>query len=224
MGPMLPRLLIVTAVAAERDAVLAGVGEVSVLPEPLSPDAAEVTVIAVGVGPARAAAGTLLQLARAEADLAPYHAVICAGVAGGLPGRAEIGDLVVATRSIAADLGAESPDGFLPIDDLGFGSSTLPADPSLYPVNGARAGSILTVNTATGTAATAEALADRYPDAVAEGMEGFGVATAASQLGLPYAEVRAISNIVGPRDTGAWRLPAALSALTDAFTVRKVTS
>jgi futalosine hydrolase len=221
---MLPRLLIVTAVAAERDAVLAGVGEVSVLPDPLASDAAEVDVIAVGVGPARAASGTLLQLAQAEADLAPYHAVICAGVAGALPGRAEIGDLVVATASVAADLGAESPDGFLPIEDLGFGVSTLPADPSLFPVHAARSGTILTVSTATGTAATAEALATRYPEAVAEAMEGFGVATAAAQLGLPYAEVRAISNIVGPRDTGSWRLPTALTALTAAFTVRKVTS
>jgi futalosine hydrolase len=59
-------------------------------------------------------------------------------------------------------------------------------------------------------------LAGRHPDAVAEGMEGYGVAVAATQAGLPFAEVRAISNPVGPRDRGAWRLREALDALTAA--------
>jgi futalosine hydrolase len=233
---MLPRLLIVTAVAAERDAVLAGIGDQRVLPDPLSPDAAEVDVVAVGVGPAQAAAGTMRELALAQADGAPYRAVICAGIAGGIAGRAEIGDVVVATASVAADLGAESgagsnartdgpgtpAGGFLTLDELGFGPSTLAADPALFPVAGARRGQILTVSTATGTRATADELAERFPDALAEAMEGFGVATAAGTLGVPFAEVRAISNLVGPRDRGAWRLAEALAALTDTFTTRKV--
>jgi futalosine hydrolase len=240
---MLPRLLIVTAVAAERDAVLAGVGDLSVLPDPLSPNAAEIDVVAVGVGPARAAAGTMRELALAQADGAPYRAVICAGIAGGFAGRAEIGDVVVATASVAADLGAESgaesgagpsdgsgagsgggrpAGGFLTLEELGFGPSVLAADPALVPVGGARRGQILTVSTATGTRATADGLAERFPDALAEAMEGFGVATAANALGIPFAEVRAISNLVGPRDKEAWRLADALAALTDTFTTRKV--
>ncbi len=219
---MLPRLLVVTAVPAEREAVLAGIGERSVLPHPLDPDAAEVTVVAVGVGPAQAAAGTARQLAYARAEGAPYRAVLCAGVAGALPGRAAIGELVVATASVAADLGAESPDGFLSVADLGFGSTVLPADPALFPAPGARTGTVLTVSTATGTAARAEELADRHPDALAEAMEGFGAATAAHAEGVPYAEIRAISNLVGPRDTSAWRLSTAFAALTSAFTPREI--
>jgi futalosine hydrolase len=76
-------------------------------------------------------------------------------------------------------------------------------------------GAILTVSTVTGTAARADALAARYPDAVAEGMEGFGVATACALAGVPFAEVRAISNAVGPRDRGAWRIREALDALAE---------
>jgi futalosine hydrolase len=49
---------------------------------------------------------------------------------------------------------------------------------------------------------------------VAEAMEGFGVATAAGDL--PYAELRAVSNPVGPRDRAAWRLGEALAALSTA--------
>jgi futalosine hydrolase len=48
-------------------------------------------------------------------------------------------------------------------------------------------------------------------------MEGFGVATAAAAFGVPVLELRTISNAVGPRDRAAWRIPAALGALTTAF-------
>ena len=74
-------------------------------------------------------------------------------------------------------------------------------------------GAVLTVSTVTGTAAGTQALATRHPDAVAEAMEGYAVAVAATQAGLPFVEVRAISNVVGPRDRGAWRLGDALTAL-----------
>jgi len=44
-------------------------------------------------------------------------------------------------------------------------------------------------------------------------MEGYGVAFAACDHGLPILEVRAISNLVGPRDRAAWRIKEALEAL-----------
>jgi len=45
-------------------------------------------------------------------------------------------------------------------------------------------------------------------------MEGFGVATAAAQAGVPFAELRSISNPVGPRDLAAWRIGEAMAMLT----------
>ncbi|WP_433373466.1 futalosine hydrolase [Actinoplanes sp. CA-142083] len=195
-------LLVVTAVAAEAEAVRAGA------------DPAHVVVEAVGVGPAAAAAGTARLLATGN-----YRAVISAGIAGGFDGRAPVGAIVLGRRSIAADLGAETPDGFLPVEELGFGTSVLPADPLLLKglttaLPGAIAGDVLTLATVTGTAATADALRNRFPQAVAEAMEGFGVAVAAG--GLPFAEVRTISNPIGPRDRAAWRLKEAFAALSTA--------
>jgi len=200
-------LLVVTAVAAEADAVRA---------------ATDLPVAAVGVGPAAAAAETARLLARAEAAGRPYRGVVCMGLGGGFAGRAPVGATAIATRAVAADLGAESPDGFLPIDDLGFGSAIAGADPDLLAalrgaLPDAAVGTILTVTTVTGTADTTARLAARFPDAVAEGMEGFGVATAAA--GLPFAEVRAVSNVIGPRDRASWRIPEALDALTRAAAV-----
>jgi futalosine hydrolase len=196
-------LLVVTAVMAEAEAVRAGAADLD-----------HVVVEAVGVGPAAAAAGTARLLTTER-----YRAVISAGIAGGFPGRAPVGATVLGTRSIAADLGAESDHGFLPIEELGFGTSVVAADPLLLKglttaLPDAITGDVLTLATVTGTAATADALAARFPDAVAEAMEGFGVAVAAA--GLPFAELRAISNPVGPRDRAAWRLKEAFAALSTA--------
>lgn len=200
-------LLVVTAVEAEAQAVRAGAGEV--------------TVAAVGVGAAAAAAGTARLLALAEAGGSPYRAVVVAGIGGGFAGRAPVGTTVLATRSIAADLGADSPEGFIPLDDLGFGTAIAPADPTLLArlqaaLPDAITGDILTVNTVTGTAETTETLIRRFPAAVAEAMEGYGAARAATDAGLPFAELRTISNAIGPRDRSAWRIPDALAALTKA--------
>ncbi|MGQ5263363.1 futalosine hydrolase [Micromonospora sp. ZYX-F-536] len=208
-------LLVVTAVPAEADAIRAGLTD------------ATVTVAPVGVGPAVAGAATARLLALAEAAGRPYRAVVSAGVAGGFAGQAAVGDTVVGTASIAADLGAESPDGFIPIDELGMppallgGGSVVPADPRLVAtlraaLPRATSGPVLTVSTVTGTAASTEALRRRHPEAVAEAMEGYGVAVAAAQAGVPFAELRTISNPIGPRDRDAWRLREALTALTTA--------
>ncbi len=192
-------ILVVTAVEAEREAVLRGV-----------PAGAAVEVLAAGVGPAAAAAGTAWFLARNPG----VTTVLSAGIAGGLVTRIQLGALAVANRSVAADLGADSAGGFITLDDLGFGATSLPtADLKILP--DAVRGAVLTVSTVTGTAARAEALAERYPDAVAEGMEGFGVATACALAGVPFGEVRAISNPVGPRDRAAWRIGPALDALAE---------
>jgi futalosine hydrolase len=129
---------------------------------------------------------------------------------------------VIATSSVAADLGADSPDGFLNLERLGFGTGALDADPGLVTAMTAvlpyaATGPVLTVSTVTGTAAGARELITRHPDAVAEAMEGFGVATAATQVGLPFGELRTISNPVGPRDRAAWRIGDALDGLSEAF-------
>jgi len=200
------RLLVATAVEAERAAVLAG----------LPPGGDTVAVATVGVGPAAAAAGTARLLALAEAGGRPYRWVISVGIAGGFPGKAEIGAVVLATRSVAADLGADSPDGFLSLDALGFGATSYEPDPSLFAalraaLPGAATGPVLTVSTVTGTDTP-----PRFPDAVAEAMEGFGVACAAALSGTGFAELRAVSNLVGPRDRAAWRIRDALAALTAA--------
>ncbi|MBP1996592.1 futalosine hydrolase [Paenibacillus eucommiae] len=209
------RVLVVTAVDVEKDAVLRGLRGSS-----------RFDVIAAGVGPVAAAITTTTVLAAAHFD---YDFVVSAGIGGGFPGQAEIGSLVVASEIIAADLGAETPEGFSSLDELGFGSSTHIQVDEHYAVRLTEAlhtaklpvlmGPVLTLSTVTGTAATAAKLALQVPQAAAEAMEGYGVAAAAYQRGIPVLEIRAISNLVGPRDRSAWRIGDALTALEAASSV-----
>lgn len=213
-APLAGRVLVATAVPAERDAVARALTG--------SPDATtRIDVLAVGVGPAAAAAGTATALARAAATDLPYALVVSAGIGGGFPPHAPVGSLVVADEITVADLGAETPDGFAPVTELGFGAVTHRPPPSLVrdvaEACGAATGTVLTVSTVTGSAERAAELRLRHPRALAEAMEGFGVAEAAALHGLPVLEIRAVSNPVGPRDRAAWRIGDALAALSDAF-------
>jgi futalosine hydrolase len=212
---MKKRILVMTAVEAERDAVLHG----------LRGDP-RFEVALAGVGPAIAAARTAIALERGGGE---YGLVISAGIGGGYVGRAEVGSVVVASEIVAADLGAETPDGgFLSLDELGFGSARSAVDVSLstrlvraLEAAGVTvsAGPIITVSTVTGSAGTASDRALRVAGAAAEGMEGYGVAAAAHEQGLPMLELRAISNAVGPRDRSVWRIKDALEVLEKASSI-----
>ena len=221
-------------------------------------------VVAVGAGPAAAAAGTATALtaaAVAGGQDAGYGLVVSAGIGGGFLsdlGSAVAGDLhdgldvggiadsatgaaggadsgrpaersrlcmggaVVSRKIVAADLGAQTAEGgFLPVTELGFGTSEHHSPDRLaYAVavaTGGVLGDVLTVTTATGTNDRARELTGRHPGAAAEGMEGFGVAEAAAAYEVPVLELRTVSNAVGRRDRGSWAIAGALEGLRGVF-------
>ncbi|MEU9041944.1 MULTISPECIES: futalosine hydrolase [unclassified Kitasatospora] len=225
-GPARARLLVVVAVAAEAEAVLRGLpGGAAALPLPGGTlhraEGAPVDVLAAGVGPAAAAAAASAALAAH-----PYALAVSAGIAGGFAPHAPVGAMVVADAIVAADLGAETPEGFADVTELGFGTVRHTPPPAVVALvakalaatgPGPVIGPVLTVSTVTGSAERAAALAARHPGAAAEAMEGFGVAEAAARYGVPALELRTVSNPVGPRDRAAWRIGEALAALERAF-------
>jgi futalosine hydrolase len=229
------RVLVVCAVADEARAVMRHLGEATATtvgpyrmaartltadddvlgPAPRS----DVVTLVSGIGEAAAAAATATALALDPS----IGAVVNAGIAGGLSTRAPIGGVVVASRIIAADLGAEepgSPGARIPLTALGYDGGTIEPDPDLVrraaALTSAEVGTILTVSTVT---ASAERIADfvrTHPDALAEAMEGHGVAVAAAAHGLPMLELRTVSNPIGVRDPRDWDIDGALDALADA--------
>jgi futalosine hydrolase len=175
------------------------------------PLAGDARTLRIGVGKAAAAATLARRLA---AD--PVDAVIGFGVAGVYP-RADapsVGELVLVARETFGDEGVETPGGFLSLRDLGLGDDTpLEADAALVArvsaaLGGLRTVSGATVSTCSGTDARARALADRT-GAIVETMEGAAIALVCREAGVPWVQLRAISNRTGDRDRAGWDLPRA---------------
>lgn len=220
-------ILVVTAVDAERDAVVHDLG----VPEPVElaglegvsvdTPAGPLHALSCGIGPVAAAAVTARLLASA-----PYRLVLSAGIAGGFRDRVAVGAVVVADRVTFADLGVRTDDGFLTPLEIGLPQETSYAIADDDVVGTLRrtaidvtTGEILTLACMTGTHAEAATLARQYPNAVAEAMEGFGVVDAAKRtpgFSGPVSEIRAISNFIGRRDPSLWDIPRALDALAKA--------
>lgn len=223
-----PTILVVTAVDAERNAVVRELGmaqdvEIAGL-SGLCVDtpAGVLHAFTGGVGPVASAVTTATLLAATS-----YELVVCAGIAGGFRGRVEIGDIVVADRVTFADLGVRTDDGFRTPRDIGLSEDTTyelqndaVAEALLRGTPSVVRGEVLTLACMTGTEPDAEELARRHADAVAEAMEGFGVVAAAlrqRKVACHVTEIRAISNLIGRRDRSTWDIPRAFDALAKAF-------
>ncbi len=63
----------------------------------------------------------------------------------------------------------------------------------------------MTSSLVTGLASEARELAERW-EAMAESMEGAAAAHICALYGMPFLEVRGISNLVGDRDRAAWEV------------------
>ena len=174
-----------------------------------------------GFGPVAAAARTAELLAR----LRPRR-VWLVGIAGAYDiERHPTGTALLFERVASHGVGAGEGDAYRGPTALGFpqwpgspASGAPPVEeelplhvPAATPADLCAA---LLVSTCAASASPGEAQRrrDRYPDGVAEDMEGFGVALACALARVPLCVVRGISNEVGDRDGRNWRIPAALAA------------
>jgi len=214
--PRPEQVAIVVAVEREAEAVerhLAGAGV----------DPGRIALVVGGVGRTNAAIATVVELASMDACAEAGAAALSVGVAGAYASddAPAVGSVVVATLSIYAEEGIETPSGFGDMRALGFPlgdfeGNAVPADPGLLglartALPHARFGPIATVATCAGTDARAAAIAART-GAVAEAMEGAAVLHAARRLSVPALELRGISNTTGDRDRQTWDLDAGLDA------------
>ena len=136
------------------------------------------------------------------------------------------------TADRIAELGAEDGDNFLSIHELqllsenefpfeqGLLVNTTP--PPLTPLTALRQVTGITVNTVHGNERTIAAVRDRYAPDV-ESMEGAAFMYASLIAGVPFAQVRAVSNMVERRNRAAWKIDAAIRALGE-FSVRLLES
>lgn len=157
------------------------------------------------------------------------EAVVVFGVGGAYPASgAKVGDIALATEEVAGDEGVLIREGFKDVEYIKTGKvaifSTYPASGPLVRRSlqlltshqgsgnhGIHAGTFVTLSTCTGTAERARELETRY-HGLCENMEGAAVAQVAGLHGIPWIEVRGISNLVEDRDLRKWDIPRAAKA------------
>ena len=175
-----------------------------------------------GVGPVAAALrmGELLER-HPEAS-----GVVNLGICGSFDPDMPLGAACVADAEVWPEYGvrrtddAEEPFGFQmlpelplsPVNSLALAPSAAAREMGLCLPPGWACGPSLTVAGVSGDDRRAALLRARY-GAATENMEGFSLALAARRKGLPFLEVRTVSNPVGVRDKSRWDFRRALDAL-----------
>ena len=140
------------------------------------------------------------------------------GMAGAFPGRCEIGEVVHVTSERIIDLGAEDGHGrFLGIaamdldEDISSISGLLNKDAAQYSFLRSVKG--ITANTSHGSSDSIQVIVkDWEPDV--ESMEGAAFFYCCMKANVPFLEIRAISNLVEPRNKANWNIPLALNNLS----------
>jgi futalosine hydrolase len=177
----------------------------------------DVDVLTTGVGMVATAAWCSHVLGRCEYDMA-----LNLGVCGSFDRAFAPGTVVHVVTDGMPELGAEDDEAFLTIEDLKLPGSDEP------PFQGGRLRNVtppsnavlrrlpavhgITVNTVHGNDASIAAIVRRCEPQV-ESMEGAAFMYACLIHKRPFAQVRAVSNIVEKRNRGAWKIADAIRAL-----------
>jgi futalosine hydrolase len=184
-------------------------------------------LVFTGIGMVNAASELTRQLEAERPSLSVQFGIAGAYPPCGLP----LGSVVFATEEIYGEVGVLTPEGWHPADLMGF--PLLPGDPprfNRFPLDpglveraaavcdGAR-GPFLTLSQCTGVRSLADELYRRF-EATCENMEGAAAAHVCALYGVPFLEVRGVSNMVENRDRSRWNIPLAAKVAQEA--VRKL--
>jgi futalosine hydrolase len=177
----------------------------------------EVDILVSGVGMVATASWTSRELARERYELA-----LNLGVCGSFNRAFAPGMVVHVVSDCIAELGAEDGDDFLTIQQLRLlGDNEFPfaqgrlvnaSPPPHRALAALRTARGITVNTVHGHEPSIQQVTERFKPDV-ESMEGAGFMYAALTHGVPFAQVRAVSNVVERRNRDAWSLDVAIREL-----------
>jgi futalosine hydrolase len=182
-------------------------------------------VLAVcGIGAVNAA-----QVVTACIERFGISSVIMVGCAGAYRGGGlSVGDVAVAAEEVYGHLGVLVKDGWQPLDATGLNllpegktvqNNVFPLDRELcgrwleaaQKTAFAKTGRFLTVDAVSGDDWTAKQRFGQFR-AVVENMEGAAAAHVCALYGIPFQEIRGVSNRAGDRDKKRWDLDRAVTA------------
>lgn len=152
-----------------------------------------------------------------------YDLILNVGIAGHFSDTLKIGDVVAVKSETFADWGVNTVNGFKTVFDEGIVKNDFPFHngelicphignyaffKNLQSVKG------ITVNAVNGEPLQIERVENKFlPDI--ESMEGAAFFYVCMQEGIPFIEIRSISNKVEKRDKSKWNIPLAIKNLSD---------
>jgi futalosine hydrolase len=214
------RILVVAATSAEIDPLVAGLrfrGDGDSHVTMYTREAHEIHVLITGVGMVATAAWCSRVLAGHDYDMA-----LNLGVCGSFDPEVPAGAVVHVITEQLPELGAQDDEGFLTATELHLvgrnefpfqaGRLMNPAPPSNDALRRLPSVHGITVNTVHGDEQAIDAVRRRCNPQV-ETMEGAAFMFACLIHQIPFAEVRAVSNVVEKRNRAAWKLREAIDNL-----------
>lgn len=175
-----------------------------------------VDILVTGVGGLQCAAHVARVLATRRYDL-----LVQAGIAGSFSAALPKLSVVRVVSELCGDLGAEDNGSFLHINDMGlldpnqfpFRDGELRATPAaIAALCGLAEVRSVTVNRVLSEERSIRWVSERFNPQIVN-MEGAGLFYSALIAGVPFVSVRAISDLVGPRDKSKWDIPGAVREL-----------
>lgn len=153
-----------------------------------------------------------------------YDLVIQAGIAGSFTNTYTLGEVFTVKEDAFADLGVEEKGNLLNTFDMGFDHKDIFPYANGWLVNknillqqcSLPAVTAVTVNKITDNALQNKLVHKKY-HAEIESMEGAAFHYVCLQLGVPFIQLRSISNYIGERDKKKWKVKSAILNLNTAL-------
>ena len=167
----------------------------------------QIDVLITGAGMVATAAWCSRALSQSSYDMA-----LNLGVCGTFDSFIDLGTVVHVVSDRLAELGAEDGDGFLTLEQLelsGESEFVNLAPPSNFEIEALLAVTGITVNTVHGNERTIATIVERFSPQV-ESMEGAAFMSACLIHKVPFAQVRAVSNVVERRNRESWKMAEAI--------------
>jgi len=173
-----------------------------------------------GFGPIAAGVETSRLVTQAKQNLGDQLKVVLLGIAGTYDATTlPVGGACSFHTCGCYGIGAGQGDRFQSPSELGFPQirisqqdcfDRLPVQ--VHQSDPSRGQFLLTVCSAAANQAEVQQRRSVFPQAMAEDMEGFGVAMATGKQGIPLTIIRGISNVAGDRNTANWKIRPSIQA------------
>jgi futalosine hydrolase len=178
----------------------------------------EIRFLTTGIGMLATAARLTASIVQSAPDL-----VIQAGIAGSFSNNFALGAVYRVASEVIADMGVNENGEWKDVFDLGLADSDSPPyfdrrltamEPAFLDLDEVPPVIAITINEITTDSNRIELLKQKYRPEL-ESMEGAALHFVCIENGIPFIQLRAVSNYIGERNKANWRIREAITNLNE---------